>query len=118
MACRSNKYFGGAIEAAREADAVVLVMGLDQSIEAEFRDRAELLLPGLQPDLVLKVASMAKGPVILVLMSGGPIDVSFAKDHPKISGIIWAGYPGQAGGLAIADVLFGRTNPGNFSMFH
>ncbi|KAL0547524.1 hypothetical protein IC582_017462 [Cucumis melo] len=112
VACRSNKYFGGAIEAAREADAVVLVMGLDQSIEAEFRDRAELLLPGLQPDLVLKVASMAKGPVILVLMSGGPIDVSFAKDHPKISGIIWAGYPGQAGGLAIADVLFGRTNPG------
>lgn len=48
------------------------------------------------------------------VMSGGPIDVSFVKDHPKISGVIWAGYPGQAGGLAFADVLFGQTNPGIF----
>ncbi|CAK9322290.1 unnamed protein product [Citrullus colocynthis] len=112
VSCRTDKFFSGAIEAAREADAVVLLMGLDQSIEAEFRDRAGLLLPGLQQDLVSKVASAAKGPIVLVLMSGGPIDVSFAKDHPKISGIIWAGYPGQAGGLAIADVLFGQTNPG------
>lgn len=112
VACRTEEFFAGAIEAAREADAAVVFMGLDQSIEAEFRDRAGLLLPGLQQDLVLKVASASKGPVALVLMSGGPIDVSFAKDHPKISAILWAGYPGQAGGLAIADVLFGQTNPG------
>ncbi|XP_022138609.1 beta-D-xylosidase 1 [Momordica charantia] len=49
---------------------------------------------------------------VLVLMSGGPIDVSFAKNDPRISGILWVGYPGQAGGAAIADVLFGTTNPG------
>jgi hypothetical protein len=45
-------------------------------------------------------------------MSGGPIDVSFAENDPKIGGIVWAGYPGQAGGAAISDVLFGTTNPG------
>ena len=47
-----------------------------------------------------------------VLMCCGPVDVSFAKNDPKISAILWVGYPGQAGGTAIADVLFGTTNPG------
>ncbi|KAJ4838656.1 putative beta-D-xylosidase 2, partial [Turnera subulata] len=107
VACVDDKQFGPAIQAASQADATVLVMGLDQSIEAEFRDRAGLLLPGRQQDLVSKVASASKGPTILVLMSGGPID-----NEPKIAGILWAGYPGQAGGAAIADVLFGTTNPG------
>jgi hypothetical protein len=45
-------------------------------------------------------------------MSGGPIDVSFAKNDPRIGAILWVGYPGQAGGAAIADVLFGTANPG------
>ncbi|CAL5352222.1 unnamed protein product [Camellia sinensis] len=112
VACTTDHLFGAAIDAAREADATVLVMGLDQSIEAEFRDRAGLLLPGHQQELVSKVALASKGPTILILMSGGPIDVSFAKNDPRIAGIIWAGYPGQAGGAAIADVLFGTHNPG------
>ena len=105
--------FGAAEIAARHADATVLVMGLDQSIEAEFKDRTGLLLPGHQQELVSRVAKASRGPTILVLMSGGPIDVSFAKNDPRIGAIIWAGYPGQAGGTAIADVLFGTTNPGN-----
>ncbi|PKI44097.1 hypothetical protein CRG98_035509 [Punica granatum] len=112
VACSDNRLFGGAIDAAAHADATVLVMGLDQSIEAEFRDRAGLLLPGRQQELVSKVAAASKGPVVLVLMSGGPVDVSFAKGNPKISAILWAGYPGQAGGAAIADILYGASNPG------
>ncbi|XP_050238847.1 probable beta-D-xylosidase 2 [Mercurialis annua] len=112
VSCVNDKLFNGAIDAARQADATILVMGLDQSIEAEFRDRTGLLLPGHQQELVSKVAAASKGPTILVLMSGGPIDVSFAKKDPKIAAILWAGYPGQAGGAAIADVLFGTTNPG------
>ncbi|BBH09349.1 Glycosyl hydrolase family protein [Prunus dulcis] len=48
----------------------------------------------------------------LVIMSDGPIDVSFAKHVRKIGGIIWVGYPGQAGGDAIAQVIFGGYNPG------
>ncbi|GKU86993.1 hypothetical protein SLEP1_g1456 [Rubroshorea leprosula] len=111
VACSNDTLFGGAINAAHQADATVLVMGLDQSIEAEFIDRIGLLLPGRQQDLVSRVAMASKGPTILVLMSGGPIDVSFAKNDPRISAIIWAGYPGQAGGAAIADVLYGTTNP-------
>ncbi|GFQ01574.1 probable beta-d-xylosidase 2 [Phtheirospermum japonicum] len=112
VACANDALFGGAIEAARQSDAVVLVMGLDQSVEAEFRDRAGLLLPGHQQELISKVAAASKGPVVLVLMSGGPIDVSFAKNDPRVGAIVWAGYPGQAGGAAIADVLFGTHNPG------
>ncbi|KAG5086930.1 hypothetical protein JHK82_054327 [Glycine max] len=112
VACKNDKLFGPAINAARQADATVLVMGLDQSIEAETVDRTGLLLPGRQPDLVSKVAAASKGPTILVLMSGGPVDITFAKNNPRIVGILWAGYPGQAGGAAIADILFGTANPG------
>ncbi|OMO58430.1 hypothetical protein COLO4_34658 [Corchorus olitorius] len=112
VACTTNNQFGAAEFAARHADATVLVMGLDQSIEAEFRDRRGLLLPGHQQELVSRVARASRGPTVLVLMSGGPIDVSFAKNDPRISAILWAGYPGQAGGTAIADVIFGTTNPG------
>lgn len=112
MACTDDKQFGRAINAAQQADATVLVMGLDQSIEAETVDRAGLLLPGRQQDLVSKVAAASKGPTILVIMSGGPVDITFAKNDPRIQGILWAGYPGQAGGAAIADILFGTSNPG------
>ncbi|KAL3030044.1 hypothetical protein AAZX31_03G198500 [Glycine max] len=112
VACKNDKLFGSAINAARQADATVLVMGLDQSIEAETVDRTGLLLPGRQQDLVSKVAAASKGPTILVIMSGGSVDITFAKNNPRIVGILWAGYPGQAGGAAIADILFGTTNPG------
>ncbi|PON61934.1 Glycoside hydrolase, partial [Parasponia andersonii] len=112
VACDSNYLFGAAEAAARQADATVLIVGLDQSIEAETRDRVGLLLPGLQEELVSRVANASRGPTILVLMSGGPIDVSFAKRNPDIGAILWVGYPGQAGGAAIADVLFGTINPG------
>ncbi|XP_028781883.1 probable beta-D-xylosidase 2 [Neltuma alba] len=112
VGCTDDKQFGGALDAARRADATVLVMGLDQSIEAETVDRTGLLLPGHQQDLVSKVAAASKGPTILVLMSGGPVDVTFAKNDPRVAAILWTGYPGQAGGAAIADILFGTANPG------
>lgn len=112
VACADDKQFGAAIDAARQADATILVVGLDQTIEAETVDRAGLLLPGHQQDLVSKVAAASKGPAILVLMSGGPVDITFAKNDPRIVGILWAGYPGQDGGAAIADILFGAANPG------
>ncbi|KAF3522079.1 hypothetical protein F2Q69_00050918 [Brassica cretica] len=95
---------------AASADAVVLVMGTDLSIEREDHDRLDLLLPGKQQQLVTEVAKAAKGPVVLVIMSGGGLDVTFAKND-KITSIMWVGFPGQAGGLAIADVIFGRHNP-------
>ncbi|KAG9145774.1 hypothetical protein Leryth_011206 [Lithospermum erythrorhizon] len=112
VACADDVLFGGAIDAAKQADATILIMGLDQSVEAEFRDRAGLLLPGKQQELISRVAMASRGPTILVLMSGGSVDISFANNDQRIGGIVWAGYPGQAGGAAIADVLFGAHNPG------
>ncbi|XP_044952379.1 probable beta-D-xylosidase 7 isoform X1 [Hordeum vulgare subsp. vulgare] len=103
---------GEAVHAAGSADYVVLFMGLDQNQEREEVDRLELGLPGMQESLVNSVADAAKKPVILVLLCGGPVDVTFAKNNPKIGAIVWAGYPGQAGGIAIAQVLFGDHNPG------
>lgn len=101
-----------AVEIAKKADYVVLVMGLDQSQETEAHDRVELGLPGLQQNLVTAVAAAAKKPVILVLVCGGPVDVGFAKNDPKIGSILWAGYPGEAGGIALSQIIFGEHNPG------
>jgi xylan 1,4-beta-xylosidase len=103
-----------ATKAAASADVTVLVVGADQSVERESLDRTSLLLPGQQPTLVSAVANASRGPCILVIMSGGPFDISFAKDSDKISAILWVGYPGEAGGAAIADVLFGFHNPGEW----
>lgn len=103
-----------ATKAAASADATVLVMGADQSVEAESRDRVDLLLPGQQQSLVTAVAKAAKGPVILIIMSGGGFDITFAKNEDKITSILWVGYPGEAGGAAIADVLFGKYNPSKY----
>ncbi|KAG6422973.1 hypothetical protein SASPL_113356 [Salvia splendens] len=101
------------------ADAAVAIakvadhfMGLDQSLEREKLDRVELGLPRPQEDLITAVAEAAVKPVVLVLLCGGPVDVSFAKKNPKIGSILWAGYPGEAGGVAVAQTLFGDNNPG------
>ncbi|KAL8266968.1 hypothetical protein R6Q59_004312 [Mikania micrantha] len=99
-------------EVAAEADAVVLVMGTDQSIEAESLDRTSISLPGQQNRLISEVASVSKGPVILVIMSGTGMDIQFAKENPKITSILWVGFPGEAGGAALADIIFGQYNPG------
>ncbi|CAA6657838.1 unnamed protein product [Spirodela intermedia] len=94
------------------ADAVVVVAGLDMTQEDEDHDRVSLLLPGKQEDLVNVVAAASKLPIVLVLMGGGPLDVSFAKEDPRIASILWIGYPGEAGGRALAEVIFGEFNPG------
>jgi hypothetical protein len=104
-----------AVKVAKNADYVVLVMGLDQSVEREERDRVHLDLPGKQLELINIVAKTSKRPVILVLLCGGPIDISSAKNDDKIGGIIWAGYPGELGGIALAQIIFGDHNPGEVS---
>ncbi|KAL6511639.1 putative beta-D-xylosidase 7 [Orobanche gracilis] len=101
-----------ATELAKSADYVVLVMGLSQVFESEKHDREYLGLPGKQQSLIMDVAKAAKKPVVLVILCGGPVDISFAKNEPKIGSILWAGYPGQAGGQAIAEIIFGDHNPG------
>ncbi|OMO63382.1 hypothetical protein COLO4_32521 [Corchorus olitorius] len=115
--CSTDTLIAPAVQAAAKADVAVLVVGLDQSIETEGLDRVNLTLPGYQEKLVTDVANAANGKVILVIMAAGPIDISFAKNMSKIGGILWVGYPGQAGGEAIAQVIFGDYNPGGRSPF-
>ncbi|KAG6652601.1 hypothetical protein I3843_05G017400 [Carya illinoinensis] len=115
--CGDESLIEAAAKAAAAADVVVVVVGLDQSIEAEGLDRDNLTLPGFQEKLVTEVAKATDGTVILVVMSAGPVDVSFANNVSRIGGILWVGYPGQAGGDAIAQVIFGDYNPGGRSPF-
>ncbi|ESQ41007.1 hypothetical protein EUTSA_v10012725mg [Eutrema salsugineum] len=112
VSCGSGTGFGEAIAIAKGADFVIVVAGLDLSQETEDRDRFSLSLPGKQKDLVSSVAAVSKKPVILVLTGGGPVDVTFAKTDPRIGSIIWIGYPGETGGQALAEIIFGDFNPG------
>ncbi|KAJ8769353.1 hypothetical protein K2173_002557 [Erythroxylum novogranatense] len=110
--CNSVARFHEAILVAKRSDFVIIVAGLDLSQETEDRDRFSLLLPGKQMELVRSVAAASKRPVVLVLTGGGPVDVSFAKDDPRIASILWIGYPGEAGANALAEIIFGDYNPG------
>ncbi|CAN6466656.1 unnamed protein product [Victoria cruziana] len=112
VTCRNESFIFPAMMAAKHSDATLIFAGLDLSVEAESLDRTDLLLPGYQTQMINQVAEEAKGPVILVILSAGGIDITFAKNNPKISAILWAGYPGEQGGRAIADVVFGHYNPG------
>ena len=108
-----------AVRVARQADAVVLCLGLTARLEGEemrvevdgFRggDRTSLDLPAPQERLLERIAGLGK-PTVLVLMSGSAVAVNWAQEH--VPAILEAWYPGQAGGSAIADVLFGDYNPG------
>eukprot|EP01060_Flectonema_neradi_P015967 TRINITY_DN225_c0_g1_i4.p1 TRINITY_DN225_c0_g1~~TRINITY_DN225_c0_g1_i4.p1 ORF type:complete len:748 (+),score=195.19 TRINITY_DN225_c0_g1_i4:55-2298(+) len=110
--CGSTSGFGDAVNAAKEADATVIVIGISTKEESEGHDRTIISLPGNQEQFVNEVAAASKGPVMVVVMAGGSLDFSVAKDNAKVDGIMWVGYPGQSGGSAIADVIFGEYNPG------
>jgi beta-glucosidase len=107
-----------AVAAAKEADAVVLVLGLSQRLEGEEMsikidgfsggDRTSLDLPAAQEKLLEAITATGK-PVIVVLTNGGALSVNKAQE--KAAAILLAGYGGQQGGNAVADVLFGDFNP-------
>jgi beta-D-xylosidase 4 len=103
---------GRASRTAKIADATIVIAGLNMSVERESNDREDLLLPWNQTSWINAVAEASPTPIVLVIMSAGGVDVSFAQNNTKIGAIVWAGYPGEEGGTAIADVLFGKYNPG------
>ena len=103
-----------AVAAAARADATILVLGLDRSIEDEGRDRRSITLPAPQLALaqaVLDAAAARRAPVVLVLIAGGGVDLSALQADPRLPAILFAGYPGQSGGQAIAEVVFGAVSP-------
>nr|TKW21672.1 hypothetical protein SEVIR_4G135500v2 [Setaria viridis] len=100
------------VKISHRANTTIYFGGINLHIEREGNDREDILLPKNQTEEILHFAAAAPNPIILVILSGGGIDLSFAQNHPKIGAILWAGYPGGEGGDAIADVIFGRYNPG------
>jgi beta-glucosidase len=110
----SSTGFTEAIKIARQADVALVVVGgksglTPDSTCGEMRDSAELHLPGVQDDLV-KAISETGTPIVLIIANGRPLALGWIID--KIPAIIQAWLPGEEGGNAIADVLFGDYNPG------
>jgi beta-glucosidase len=101
--------FQTAVETARAADQVVLVLGETDLMAGEAASRASLDLPGRQEELLKAVAALGK-PIVLVLLNGRPLSISWAAEN--VPAILEAWEPGTEGGHAVADVLFGDVNPG------
>jgi beta-glucosidase len=101
--------FDRAIDAVRQSDVAVLVLGETQNMSGEQASRATLTLPGRQQQLLEAAVATGK-PIVLVLLNGRPLDITWASTHA--TSILEAWYPGSEGGNAIADLLFGDAAPG------
>lgn len=99
-----------AVALSKKSDAIVLVMGLDQSQESEGRDRVETTLPGLQVDLIRAILELQNPRTVLVLLNGGALSLG-SDILERTPVIVEAFYGGQSAARALADVLFGRYNP-------
>ncbi|MGQ1890745.1 glycoside hydrolase family 3 C-terminal domain-containing protein [Thermophagus sp. OGC60D27] len=107
-----------ALQLAKASDVVLMFMGLSPNLEGEEMpvkvpgfaggDRVDIKLPKVQTELVKSVMALGK-PVVLVLLNGSALAINWEAEH--VPAILEAWYPGQAGGTAIADVLFGDYNP-------
>ncbi len=107
-----------ALEVAAKSDVVVVCLGLTPYVEGEEMpvkvegfvggDRTDIALPAPQQTLLERVHALGK-PVVLVLLGGSAIAVPWADAH--VPAILQAWYPGEAGGTALADILFGDANP-------
>ena len=94
-----------AVQAARASEVAVVVVGIE---EGEFRDRASLALPGQQEELLRAVGATGT-PTVVVIVGGSAVTMSRWLDD--VGAVLMAWYPGEEGGNAIADVLFGDSDP-------
>ena len=113
---QDNNGLAEAITVAKHSDVVVLVLGLDETLEGEegfidgqpVGDKQDLLLPKVQRQLMETVLSLGK-PTVVLLMAGSAIDLSDAQE--KANAVLLTWYPGARGGKAVADLLFGKASP-------
>ncbi len=105
---KSKKGFKDAVSITRVSNVAVLFMGNSDKTEGESRDRSNLDLPGVQEELIQEICNTGT-PVIVVLISGSVVTMS--KWINRVQAVIEAWYPGEEGGNAIADILFGKCNP-------
>jgi len=100
-----NDKISKAVATAQKADIAVITVGI---IEGEFQDRAMLTLPGHQEELIQHIAATGK-PIVVVLVGGSAVTMNNWLN--KVDGVIDVWYPGEEGGHAVAQVLFGDYNP-------
>jgi beta-glucosidase len=109
--------FAEALTIAEKSDLVIMCLGLSPKMEGEEGsvansdgggDKIDLKLPGLQLELLKAVKELGK-PIVLVLLNGSPLEINWAEEN--VDAILEAWYPGEEGGRAVADVLFGSYNP-------
>ncbi len=102
-----------AVAAAEAADGTVLVLGEAASMNGEYASRASIDLPGRQLELMQRVVGACRKqgkPVVLVMVNGRPLDITWASTHVPAILEVWQ--PGSEGGHAVADLLFGDASPG------
>jgi len=104
----AHKAFDEAVELAKRSDVAVLVLGEIALMSGEAASRSSLKLSGAQEELLEAVVATGK-PVVLVLVNGRPLDISWAAEH--VPAILESWYSGSQAGNGIADVLFGDANP-------
>jgi len=114
---KSKDEFEKAVEAANNSELVIMVLGISPLFEGEegnasdsvaSGDRIDLDLPGVQEDLLKEIHKTGK-PIVLILTSGSALSVNFSKEN--VPAILQAWYPGEEGGAATADIIFGDYNP-------
>ncbi len=98
-----------AVQVAKQAQLAIVVLGGNSQTGGESKSRTSLDLPGYQLDLIKAIKATGK-PVVVVLIGSQPMTINWIDKY--IDGILYAGYPGVKGGIAVADVLFGDYNPG------
>ena len=104
----AHKSIDAAVGVAKKSDVAVMVLGEIDLMSGEAASRSSLKLSGGQQELLEAVSAIGK-PVVLVLVNGRPLDISWAAEH--VPAILEAWYPGSQGGNGIADLLFGDANP-------
>ncbi|MBR8535011.1 glycoside hydrolase family 3 C-terminal domain-containing protein [Carboxylicivirga sediminis] len=104
-----QKHIKEAVDKAKLSDVIIAFLGEDESMVGENLSRTSLDLPGRQKDLLKALRSTGK-PIIVVLIHGRPLSVNYA--HQVADAIIAAWFPGEFGGQAIAEALFGEFSPG------
>jgi beta-glucosidase len=114
---KSTKGFNKAIEIAKKSEVIIMILGISPRIEGEHGeavdsdlqgDRIHLNLPEIQEELLKEIYYIGK-PIILVLTSGSALSVNFAKENIPVIIEVW--YPGEEGGMALAEIIFGDYNP-------
>jgi beta-glucosidase len=106
---KDEKLFQEAVDAARDADVVVLVCGVNEEVDREGHDRQTIGLTGAQPELIQAIYAV-NPKTVLVLSTNNSVAVNWEQEH--LPAILCAMCAGQAQGTAIAEVLFGDGNPG------